>query len=281
MTQDQYQPLAVSIYFLTGVFLVATPGYAIPKSSYPAPSGLRGQIFCRLLANRYLLFAMGKVSILLVACLAIERWYCVLRPAQYRIKFARKRVVIYIIGMFVVTCILSMNKFFEYSLAGGRCVSKKVHYGKHGTRAFVFAYSFIAFYIPCFITWLTFGHISLNSPSYPGEGHQSTNRKRQQRVLLRMCGITAVALTVCGFPAQTSYLLSPFGITKVVSPMHKCFNVLALFNSCMNPLIYCFTNKEYREEFKKLLGCNKGIEVTPVIELREIHRDSQRQLTFN
>lgn len=208
----------------------------------PSPFRIRWPIFCRLLANRYLLFAMGKVSILLAACLAIERWYCVLKPIQYRNKFNRKRIVIYVLGMFVVPCILSMNKFFENSLAGTKCISKKAPYGKHGTRAFIFAYSFVAFYIPCFITWLTFGHISLNSPSYPGEGHQSVNRKRQQRVLLCMCAITAVALTVCGFPAQTSYLLSPFGITKIVSPMHRCFKVLVLFNSCMNPLIYCFTN---------------------------------------
>ncbi|KAJ7330185.1 hypothetical protein OS493_022705 [Desmophyllum pertusum] len=30
---------------LTGVFLVATPGYAIPKSAYPVPPGLGGEIF--------------------------------------------------------------------------------------------------------------------------------------------------------------------------------------------------------------------------------------------
>ena len=210
---------------------------------------------------------MGKVSILLAACLAIERWYCVLRPVQYRNKFNRKRIVIYIIGMFVVTCILSMNKFFENSLAGTKCVSKKAPYGKHGTRAFIFAYSFVAFYIPCFITWLTFAHISMNFPSFPGEGQENANKKRRQRLLLRMCAITAVALTVCGFPSQTFYLLTPFGITKIGSTLHKGFNVLVLSNSCMNPFIYYFTNKEYRKEFKKLLGCNKGSEVSPGNEL--------------
>lgn len=229
-------------------------------------------MFCRLLANRYLLFAMGKVSILLAACLAIERWYCVLKPIQYKNKFSRKRIVIYVTGMFVVTCILSMNKFFENSLAGNKCVSKKAPYGKHGTRAFVFAYSFIAFYIPCFITWLTFGHITMKFPSCPGKRQESESKKRRQRVLLRMCAVTALALTVCGFPAQTIYLLSPFGITKIGSPLHRGFNVLLLFNSCMNPLIYCFTNKDYRKEFKKLLVCNKGSEVSQ--ETDDVTRDT-------
>ena len=169
--------------------------------------------------------------------------------------------------MFIVTCILSMNKFFETSLAGKKCVSKKAPYGKHGTRAFIIAYSFVAFYIPCLLTWLTFGHIAINLPSSPGESTENVNKRRRQRLLLRMCAITAAALTVCVFPSQTIYILSPFGITKIGSPLHKGFNILVFINSCMNPLIYCFTNKEYRREFKKLLGCNRGSEISPETEL--------------
>ena len=250
-------------FFLLGIFLVATPGYVISKSSYPVPGGIGGEIFCRLLDNRYLLFGMGKVSILLVACLAIERWYCVLKPTQYRQQFSRKRIIIYVFVSFITTCILSMNKFFENSLAGNICASKKAPYGIYGTRAFVVAYSFAAFYIPCFVTWLTFCHITLHFPSSPGDNNESASKKRRQRALLRMCALTAIALTVCGFPTQTFYILYPFGITKLGSPLHKGFNVLALFNSCMNPLIYWITNKEYRKEFKKLWGCKKGSEISP------------------
>ena len=127
-------------FFLLGIFLVATPGYVISKSSYPVPGGIGGDIFCRLLDNRYLLFGMGKVSILLVACLAIERWYCVLKPTQYRQQFSRKRIIIYVFVSFIITCILSMNKFFENSLAGNKCASQKAPHGSNWTRAFVFAW---------------------------------------------------------------------------------------------------------------------------------------------
>ncbi|XP_022786137.1 beta-4C adrenergic receptor-like [Stylophora pistillata] len=248
---------------LTGVFLVATPGYAIPTSKYPVPLGLRGQIFCRLLANRYLLFALGKVSILLVACLAFERWYCVLRPFKYKHQFKRKRTIVYVFIAFMITCILSMNKLFETSLDGSKCVTDKAPFGIDGTRAFVIVYSFVAFYIPCLLTWLTFGHIKLNLPSSPGESAENVNKRRRMDMLLRMCAVTAAAMTVCGFPSQTNYILSFFGLTEVKSPLHKAFNVLVFVNSCMNPLIYCLTNKDYRREFKKLLGCHRGNEISP------------------
>ena len=255
------------VLFFSGVFLVATPGYAIPSSAYPVPQGIGGEIFCRLFANRYLLFAMGKVSILLVACLAIERWYCVLRPIKYKDQFSRKRIIIYVFVMFIITCILSMNKFFEISLDDKKCISKKAPYGKYGTRAFIISYSLVAFYIPCLLTWITFGHIGVHLPSSPGESTESVNKRRRQRLLLRMCALTAAALTVCGFPSQTIYILSPFGITKIGSPLHKGFNVLVFLNSCMNPLIYCFTNKEYRREFKKLLAPHRGNGISPETEL--------------
>ena len=210
---------------------------------------------------------MGKVSILLVACLAIERWCCVLRPIKYKVQFSRKRIILYVFVMFLITCVLSMNKFFETSLDVNKCISKKAPYGKHGTRAFIISYSFVAFYIPCLLTWITFAHITINLPSSPGESTDSVNKRRRQRLLLRMCALTAAALTVCGFPSQTIYVLSPFGITKIGSPLHKGFNVLVFVNSCMNPLIYCFTNKEYRREFKKLLGCHRGNGIYPETEL--------------
>ncbi|PFX24618.1 Rhodopsin, G0-coupled [Stylophora pistillata] len=240
---------------LTGVFIVATPGYVILKSSYPVPHGAGGEVFCRLLSNRYLLFAMGKVSILLVACLAIERWFCVFRPMKYEKHFSRKRVLIYVGVMFIVTCILSMNKFFEISVSGEKCITKKAPYGKEGTRAFIVTYSVITFYMPCLSTWFTFADIAINLPSSPSGSANVETERKLQKVLLRMCALAAVALTVCGFPAQTIYTLSPFGITKIGSSVHKTFNVLVLFNSCMNPFIYYFSNKEYRKAFKDLLRC--------------------------
>ena len=148
-----------------------------------------------------------------------------------------------------------MNKFFEISLSGEKCVTKKAPYGKEGTRAFIVTYSVITFYIPCVLTWFTFADIAINLPSSPNGNANIETERKTQKALLRMCALAAIALTVCGFPAQTIYTLSPFGITKIGSSLHKGFNVLVLFNSCMNPFIYYFSNKEYRKAFKDLVGC--------------------------
>ena len=196
---------------------------------------------------------MGKVSILKVTCLAIERWCCIFRPISYRSLFTRTRLSLYIIAIWVCTCLLQINKFFEWKLSGNKCYAVRAPYGEQGTQAMIIIYSLTGFYIPCVIAWTSFAHITLLFKTSPMARFYGRRQRAQQKVLLRMCGLTSIALTLCWFPAQTIYILSPFGITKVGSPLHRTGGILAMFNSCINPLIYWATNREYRGELFELL----------------------------
>lgn len=212
-------------------------------------------MFCALLANRYLLFTVAKVSVLLVTCLAVERWYCVMRPVKYKKQFDRRRLLFFIALSWIASCALQSDKFFELQLVENKCVTVDVPYGEEGAQAFIAIYSFGTFVIPCLVTWLTFAHIRCHKAVV----QKSARRERQQKLVLRMCALTAVVITLCWFPAQLSYTLTPFGITSVKSPLHKACNVIAFLNSCINPFIYWYYHKEYRREFIKLFcACKRS-----------------------
>ena len=221
-------------------------------SSFPVPSGLAGQIFCRVFASRYTLFTMGKVSVLKVTCLALERWYCIFKPLKYKHHFTIRRLLLYIFAIWVCTCLLQIHKFFEWKLSAGKCSSVKAPYGVQGTQAMITIYTLVSFYIPCFIAWATFTHIALLFKTSPMARCYGERQRAQQKALLRMCGMTSVVLTLCWFPSQTIYLLSSFGITKISSPWHRTAGIFAMLNSCVNPLIYWATNTEYRHELFEL-----------------------------
>ena len=241
------------ISFLTGAFVILTPGYISDEPLFPIADGFGGELFCALLGNRYLLFTVAKVSILLVTCLAVERWYCVMRPIKYKIQFARRRLIIYILVSWIASCALQSHKFLELKLSGNKCVPVDIPYGKEGAQAFLAVYSFSTFVIPCFVTWLTFAQIRFRKPFELNiKSSQSARREKQQKIILRMCALTAVVFTLCWLPAQLSYTLTPFGITSVSSPFHKACNVVAFVNSCINPLIYWYYHREYRKEFIRL-----------------------------
>ena len=195
---------------------------------------------------------MGKVSILKVTCLAIERWYCIFRPLTYKHHFTRKRLLLYILAIWACTCLLQIYKFFEWKLSAGKCSSVKAPYGVQGTQAMIIFSTLVSFYIPCFIAWATFAHIALLFKTSPMARCYGERQRAQQKALLRMCGVTSVVLTLCWLPKQTIYILAPFGITKVEGPLHRTGGMFAMFNACVNPVIYWVTNKEYRDELFEL-----------------------------
>lgn len=241
-----------------GILIPLTPGYVVSISSFPVPSGLRGEIFCRFLGSRYVLFTMGRVSILKVTCLAVERWFSIFRPMTYRFYFTTKRMFLYILAIWVFTCILKSNKFFEWKLLGNKCSPIKAPYGETITQTIViFINSVIGFCLPCIITWASFAHIALLFKTSLVARCYGERQKKQQKALLRMCAVACLTLTLCWLPAQAIYVLSPFGITNIDSPIHIIGGILAMSNSCVNPLIYWMTNKEYRDSLCKTFEVSK------------------------
>ena len=237
----------------TGIFIPLTPGFVISIDTFPVPRGLAGELFCRVLSSRHALFTLGKISILKVTCLAIDRWYCIFRPIMYKRYFTRKRIFLYILTIWVCTWLLQINKFFEWKLSGSKCSTVKAPFGEKGTQAMIIIYSLIGFYFPCFITWASFAHITLLFKTSPMARCYGERQRAQQRALLRMCVVTSITLTLCWLPAQTIYVLSAFGITQIGSTLQRAGGILAMFNSCINPLIYWMTNSEYRVGFCEVI----------------------------
>ena len=215
-----------------------------------------GEICCLVFGSGYFLCIMGKVSIFKVTCLAIERWYCIFRPFNYKQHFTRKRLLLYILAIWVCSCLLQTTKFFEWKFSEDKCTSVKAPYGAQGTQAMIIIYCLFTVYIPCVITWYTFAHITVLFKKSPIARCYGERQRAQQKALLRMCGVTSVVLTVCWLPNQTILFLAPFGITKVEGPLHMMGGMFAMLNSCVNPLIYWATNKEYRNELFELFKLN-------------------------
>ena len=81
----------LSLFYFQGVIIGVTPNYLVALRSYQVPGGLPGVIFCKVVGSSYFVFVLGKVSCLTVTCLALERWYSVVKPIKYRLTFKRQR----------------------------------------------------------------------------------------------------------------------------------------------------------------------------------------------
>ena len=229
---------------------MVTPNYLIDLGSYQAPSGIPGVVFCKMIGSQYFVFLLGKVSCLKVMCLALERWYSVVKPLKYQLKFKRRRVYLYLGLVWLVCIILQSSMLFDMTLDKNnlRCVWIPVDSPK---KLIIITYTVVTFFIPTSVTWVTYFHISIALKTSPANHNKRFSRTRFK--LLRMCILVALLLTVCWFPNQLYYALSSYGLVKLESPFHHFTIVLAMFNSCTNPMIYCYSNQEYRKGFLAIL----------------------------
>jgi hypothetical protein len=236
---------------LVGVFLFITPGYVVAQESFPLLYGDSGDIFCRIVWSTYFLFCFGKASNATVMCLAIDRWYSVIKPIKYKIAFGKRRLLGYIALIWVTSTFTEAIGLFITKLEHGRCTWDDPPYDDNAERVFILVHVMVTFYIPSVVTWASFAQIwySLSHTAINNQNHDVTAKKR----LVRMCALAAFFLTLCWFPTETFFVLKKFNVVELPDIWYWIFNLLGTFNSCINPWVYCLSNKQYRKEFQSIV----------------------------
>ena len=243
----------IFVYFSAGIFLVVTPDYLIDRKTFPYPSGLAGEIYCRLIGSTYILYIFGKASTSTIMCLAIDRWYSIVKPIRYKTAFSKRRLYLYITLIWASAAITQINELFITAVEDGLCTFKIPFYGQKAERILILIHVIVTFYIPSIVTWVTFGHIWIHMRQ-PNIRRHLNNNKATKR-LLRMCALAAFFLTMSWLPAETFFILFKFEILILPFEFYLSTTILAMSNSCFNPWIYCLSNREYRKEFVRLLCC--------------------------
>lgn len=253
--------LEMNVLYFAGIIIFPTPLFDIIKD--PFLDGPAGYFFCYLLESTYVVFFLSKASILIVTLLALERWFSVVKPFTYKVFFTRKKMFKYVAFVLVLSALVQIHVFFEIQFKNNTCVHVRSLYGKAGKQAFVLSYVIVTFVIPTSITWASFAHIWYRikrSPSLIGRTDQA---QAQEKLLLRMCAITAAVLTCCWLPSQSLYVLDNFDIV-ISFKVHKIILMLSMSNSFVNPWIYFLSNKEYRNEFFSLFSnCKRNTQLSP------------------
>lgn len=229
--------------------------YVLGPDSISVPPGGFGQFFCRIIFSQYLVFTLGIVSVYTVTCMAIDRWLAVARPTKYKTTLTKPRVNICVVCIWALSVLLNTPHLLEMKATTGpdkepQCEWVVLTQGT--TRRVVAILEFSGkFFLPLLTASVTI--LSLNNHVKSSPALFQTNSGRAGLRLLRMCMLTAIVLGVCWLPNQMYYLLFKYDITKLDTPMHHFTVVLCMLNSCVNPLIYCISNKTYRRHFALLL----------------------------
>ena len=157
----------------------------------------------------------GKMSVLLVLCLALDRWYAVVQPIRYRYNFTKRRVFLYVAIILIIAAscntpnaLLPVNTIRVY---------------------FEITEVIVMVFIPVLLTWIIFVRILVHSKASPALQNAAGGKMKSK--LLRMCSVTAFLLTTNWLPLKINRLIVL--IQTSGSPSTPLI-MIAMANSCVN-----------------------------------------------
>ena len=233
----------------------------IDGDSFPVHAGVAGELFCRLVFSQYFVYALSKVSVFTVVAMSLDRWYSIIKPLQYRLKFKRERIYTYLVFIWILGfgCVGFLPYGRLLSPESDQCVWSWAPFHRE---LLITLYPLLAFFTPAAVACLTLVHIYLVLKRSRLREVQTRNARAKKK-LLRMCSIVVIMLTLCWFPNQLSYALSAYNITTLETPFHYFTIVLAMSNSSFNPWVYCFTNRQITQA--TLLLRNKNVTLVKIV----------------
>lgn len=263
---------------LTSIGLLALPSFVQPPDAYVVPSEptLR-KVYCSLVWSQYFPFSLGVASVYTCLMLTIERWFAVVRPLAYR-RLAQSPKLIQ--AIVVVPWLAGFTLEINGSLSGKpratgngsyECYWQTIEVSSRSVSLAIFTL-FGTILVPSILMMVAYVQIiicikrsssrvgrSVSPEQAPGTGGGATTRGeshefRSLKRVTRMVFSASAIMIACWLPDQVYYALSQMGLVELGTTAHHVFKVLAFANSCFNPFVYCFSNKQYRAEFKAIFS---------------------------
>ncbi|XP_014285975.1 QRFP-like peptide receptor isoform X2 [Halyomorpha halys] len=249
-----------------------------------------GEFLCKMV--HYMQGVSAICSVLTLTAMSIERYYAIVHPmkAKYVCTISQaKKIIIATWGasfllavpiLFVQVHMLVGEKYLGYWCV--RDWNRSGVWRAHElymfllilvfpTTVMAITYSAICWEICRVIqrrSYMTSGKATLNCESYPLSSKRTGFKPKMRleedsqtvRQVIKMLVAVVVVFVVCWGPMLTDNLLMAFDVleherTNSLKHMGTAFHLMAYFNSCVNPIVYGFMSKNFRDSFSKALCC--------------------------
>ncbi|XP_021963787.1 octopamine receptor beta-3R isoform X2 [Folsomia candida] len=220
-------------------------------------------------------------SILHLCCISVDRYYAICRPLEYPLKMTHRTVRIMIGSIWILPSFLSFTPIFlgiyttEEYLELRRKNPELCDFVPNTVYAVVS--SSISFWIPAIVmivmyskifrealrqkralsstsACLVLQHVN-SSTSTAVCDNKSQQKWKHEHKAARTLGIIMGTFVACWVPFFTWYMVS--SLLKFTSPewLVQTMFWIGYFNSTLNPIIYAYFNRDFRDAFKETIQC--------------------------
>ena len=212
-------------------------------------SEIAKHLFCHLLESQICVWFSTTSSAVALVLVSLERFIGVVYPLHYQLLITARRVRIAITFQWITALIAQIhNVFFVlYDETGNNCVFK-VPVGFYALQ------NIISYVFPVvtliYLYYRMFSSLRLvlrpNEGTNTADARMEQNRRVRRNVLINLFIIT-ILFVAFWTPCQVTFLLRYFLDTKINNVTYVItVYMLALCNSVVNPIVYCFRYKQFQ-----------------------------------
>ena len=209
-----------------------------------------GTVLCK--AMMYLLNVTAYVTVYTLVLISIVRYLTIVYSAQTMRFRTKQNMVIMNILIWVVMLAVNIPIILSYVVIEVQCKSQgpKEMYANFFAWAYLLPLTIIAIFSICILR-----HIKKAKPTMLNKKTKSDDRKKQAaRVII----LVVVFFGISWLPIHIHLLVYYFhGVptSHFYTAVSAFWNVLAYTNSCVNPIIYNYASKDFRDSFREVIRC--------------------------
>ncbi|XP_023333494.1 protein trapped in endoderm-1 [Eurytemora carolleeae] len=225
---------------------------------------LLGDTLCRLYP--VLFYGNVGVSLMNMVAITLNRYVLISCPGTYPKIYSRMNILLMVAGVWIFSFGLLLPPLLEIWGTLGldpptfSCTVLKDSEGR-SPKKFLFLFGFL---LPCVAIIVCYSaifyrvrqsrlnvqkHIGLEGRRNKESALQSSQKKEDLR-MTKMMLIIFLSFLICFLPLM---LVNVIDDEMAVPTLHVVASVLAWMSSVINPFIYAFKNRQYKQAFKKLL----------------------------
>ena len=218
-------------------------------------------------------------SIMHLCIISLDRYWAITQPLTYKSKMTRQRACL-MIGI-VWVCSISIS-FVPIYLGWFADTNTKLYTdtpecGLSVNRVYAVISATTSFYAPLVVMLFTYmkiftiaqkqaneirkmessmGHLKLSTTSNNRRMEKRSQRISRDNKAIKTLGILMGLFCFCWVPFFVMYVVMPFCDACVLSErVLAAITWLGYVNSCINPCVYAYLNRDFRTAFKKILCC--------------------------
>lgn len=245
-----------------------------------------GRVMCDVFNSNDVLFSTA--SILHLCCISMDRYIAIMYPFKYESEMTRFRVFIMIAITWISSILISYIPIQSHWYTTIDAIMEMENRPEDClfivNKVYAVISSSISFWIPCTIMVFVYLKIfmearrqetQIKQSGYHLKGHrpsEQTNltddqserrnerkRMRREHKAAKTLGIIMGAFVFCFLPFFSWYVVTTLCGDACPYPptLGSALFWLGYFNSCLNPIIYAYFNRDFRSAFRKLLKFEK------------------------